>query len=194
MLLNLVDKHWKGEQSLHHNNFLCKTVFGFGGMLKLDNRNLKIIKELSLFLLWAPAQAVHILSMMEGDISGRQAEVRTLRREADALSFQAAAREEEHNGNLWPHCSAGDGSQHSCEWILHQRKIWSFTQFLWTVTLILTLGRLNEQLRIILQENVSLKKQLIRLEQQCLESVKGGSTRRVETRLSVLWFCHSVVA
>lgn len=34
--------------------------------------------------------------MMEGDISGREAEVRNLRREADALSFQAAAREEEH--------------------------------------------------------------------------------------------------
>lgn len=80
----------------HNNNFLCKTVFGFGGMLKSDNGNLKIIKELSLFLLWTPAQAVHILSMMEGDISGREAEVRNLRREADALSFQAAAREEEH--------------------------------------------------------------------------------------------------
>lgn len=92
-----MDKHWKGEQSLYHNNnFLCKTLFGFGGMLKSDNRNMKIIKELSLFLLWTPAQAVHILSMMEGDISGREAEVRTLRREADALSFQAAAREEEH--------------------------------------------------------------------------------------------------
>lgn len=91
-----MDKHWKGEQSLYHNNnFLYKTVFGFGGMLKSDNGNLKIIKELSLFLLWTPAQAVHILSMMEGDISGREAEVRTLRREADALSFQAAARKEE---------------------------------------------------------------------------------------------------
>lgn len=96
MLLNLVDKHWKGEQSLHHNNnFLCKTVFGFGAMLKSEG-NLKIIKELSSFHLWAPAQAVHILSMMEVDISGWEAEVRTLRREADALSFHAAAREEEH--------------------------------------------------------------------------------------------------
>lgn len=68
MLLYLVDKHWKGEQSLHHNNnnFLCRTVFGFGGMLKSDNGNLKIIKELSLFLFWTPAQAFHILSMMEG--------------------------------------------------------------------------------------------------------------------------------
>lgn len=48
------------------------------------------------FLFWAVAQAVQILSMMENDISSREAEVRTLRREADALSFQAAAREEEH--------------------------------------------------------------------------------------------------
>lgn len=48
----------------------------------------------SLFL--APAQAVQILSMMENDISSREAEVRTLRREADALSFQVAVREEEH--------------------------------------------------------------------------------------------------
>ncbi|KAE8288730.1 Centrosomal protein of 72 kDa [Larimichthys crocea] len=65
MLLNLVDKHWMGERSLHHNNNFL-------------------------------SQAVQILSMMENDISSREAEVRTLRREADALSFQAAVREEEH--------------------------------------------------------------------------------------------------
>lgn len=34
--------------------------------------------------------------MMESDISSRETEVRTLRREADAFHFQAAAREEEH--------------------------------------------------------------------------------------------------
>lgn len=34
--------------------------------------------------------------MMENDISSRETEVRTLKREAAALSFQAAAREEEH--------------------------------------------------------------------------------------------------
>lgn len=44
----------------------------------------------------ASAQAVQILSMMESDISSRETEVRTLLREADALRFQAAAREEEH--------------------------------------------------------------------------------------------------
>ena len=30
MLLNLVDKHWKGERSLHqNNNFLCEFELGF---------------------------------------------------------------------------------------------------------------------------------------------------------------------
>lgn len=48
----------------------------------------------------APAQAVQILSLMESDISCREAEVRTLRREVDALSFQAAAREEEHKTDV----------------------------------------------------------------------------------------------
>lgn len=48
------------------------------------------------FYFWALAQAVQILSMMENDISSREAEVRTLRREADSLNFQAVAREEEH--------------------------------------------------------------------------------------------------
>lgn len=47
-------------------------------------------------LFLALAQAVQILSMMETDISIREAEVKTLRREAGALSFQVAAREDEH--------------------------------------------------------------------------------------------------
>lgn len=50
----------------------------------------------SSFLYLALAQAVQILSMMENNISSREAEVRTLRREADALRVQAATREEEH--------------------------------------------------------------------------------------------------
>lgn len=44
----------------------------------------------------ASAQAVQILSMMETNISSREAEVRTLRQEVDALNFQAATRKEEH--------------------------------------------------------------------------------------------------
>lgn len=38
--------------------------------------------------------------MMESDISSREAEVRTLRGETDALSAQAAAREEEHKSEV----------------------------------------------------------------------------------------------
>ncbi|XP_040899578.1 centrosomal protein of 72 kDa isoform X2 [Toxotes jaculatrix] len=119
MLLNLVDKHWTGERSLHHNNNFL-------------------------------SQAVQILSMMENDISSREAEVRNLRREADALSFQAAAREEEHKtevGNL----SAQLEETRSA------------------------VGKLNEQLRIVLEENVALQKQLIKLERQYLKSMMKSS-------------------
>ncbi|KAM6936685.1 centrosomal protein of 72 kDa [Lycodopsis pacificus] len=119
MLLNLVDKHWTGERSLHHNNnFLSR--------------------------------AVQILSMMENDISSREAEVRTLRREAEALSFQAAAREEEHRSEVRSLSAqlevAGSG-----------------------------VGKLNEQLRIVLGENVALQKQLIKLERQYLKSMMKSS-------------------
>ncbi|XP_075965181.1 centrosomal protein of 72 kDa isoform X2 [Anarhichas minor] len=119
MLLNLVDKHWTGERSLHHNNnFLSR--------------------------------AVQILSMMENDISSREAEVRTLRREAAALSFQAAAREEEHQSEVRSLSAqlevAGSG-----------------------------VGKLNEQLRIVLGENVALQKQLIKLERQYLKSMMKSS-------------------
>lgn len=55
---------------------------------------------MSSHLFLALAQAVQILSMMESDISSREAEVRTLRREVGALGFQAAAREEEHNAEV----------------------------------------------------------------------------------------------
>ena len=68
----------------------------FGGMWCLITGSLKIINIFSSFLFLALAQAVQILSMMESDISSREAEVRTLRREADALSLHAAAGEEEH--------------------------------------------------------------------------------------------------
>nr|XP_046254633.1 centrosomal protein of 72 kDa isoform X3 [Scatophagus argus] len=119
MLLNLVDKHWAGERSLHqNNNFL--------------------------------SQAVQILSMMENDISSREAEVRTLRREADALSFQAAAREEEYKTEvrkLSAQLEEADGAAR----------------------------KLNEQLRIVLEENVALQKQLIKLERQYLKSMMKSS-------------------
>ncbi|XP_035020265.2 centrosomal protein of 72 kDa isoform X2 [Hippoglossus stenolepis] len=119
MLLNLVDKHWKGERSLHqNNNFL--------------------------------SQAVQILSMMENDISIREAEVRTLRREAGALSVQAAAQEQGHKTEV-RNLSAQLEETRSA------------------------VGKLNEQLRIVLEENVALQKQLIKLERQYLKSMMKSS-------------------
>lgn len=38
--------------------------------------------------------------MMENDISSRETEVKTLRREADALNFQAAVWEEQHKAEV----------------------------------------------------------------------------------------------
>lgn len=115
MLLNLVDKHWRGEKSLHqNNNFL--------------------------------AQAVQILSMMESNISSREAEVKTLRREVDTLSSQAAAQEEQLKTEVRYLASQLEEAQ-------------------------ATVGRLNEQLRIVLEENVSLQKQLIKLEKLYLKSM-----------------------
>ncbi|AWO96694.1 putative centrosomal protein of 72 kDa-like isoform 2 [Scophthalmus maximus] len=119
LLLNLVDKHWKGERSLHHNNNFLP-------------------------------QAVQILSMMENDISSREAEVRTLRREADAQSFQAATREEEHTTEV-RHLSAQLEEARSA------------------------VGKLNQQVRIVLEENVALQKQLIKLERQYLKSMMKSS-------------------
>ncbi|XP_030014465.1 centrosomal protein of 72 kDa [Sphaeramia orbicularis] len=119
MLLNLVDKHWTGEKSLHHNNNFL-------------------------------SQAVQILSLMENDISSREAEVKTLRREVDALSFQAAAREEQHKTEV-RRLSSELEEAHS------------------------SIGKLNEQLRIVLEENVSLQKQLIKLERQYLKSMMKSS-------------------
>ncbi|KAG7242090.1 hypothetical protein INR49_024136 [Caranx melampygus] len=119
MLLNLVDKHWTGERSLHHNNNFL-------------------------------SHAVQILSMMENDISSREAEVRTLRREADALNFQAAAQEEEHKTEV-RNLSAQLEETRSA------------------------VGKLNMQLRTVLEENVALQKQLIKLERQYLKSMMKSS-------------------
>ncbi|XP_028280727.1 centrosomal protein of 72 kDa [Parambassis ranga] len=96
------------------------------------------------------SQAVQILSMMESDISSREAEVRTLRQETEALGFQAAAREEEHRSevrNLSAQLEEARGA----------------------------VGKLNEQLRIVLEENVGLQKQLIKLERQYLKSMMKSS-------------------
>ncbi|XP_056299793.1 centrosomal protein of 72 kDa isoform X2 [Pseudoliparis swirei] len=114
MLLNLVDKHWSRERSLHHNNNFL-------------------------------SQAVQILSMMEDDISSREAEVRTLRQEADALNFQAATREEEHKSEVR---NLSAQLETACSGV----------------------GKDNEKLRIVLEENVALQKRLIKLEGHYLKS------------------------
>ncbi|XP_067365932.1 centrosomal protein of 72 kDa isoform X2 [Channa argus] len=119
VLLNLVDKHWTGERSLHHNNNFL-------------------------------SQAVQILSMMESDISSREAEVRTLRQEVNVLGFQAVAREEEHKSEIR---TLSAQLEEACS----------------------AVGKLNEQLRIVLEENVGLQKQLIKLERQYLKSMMKNS-------------------
>uniref|UniRef100_A0A672J7J7 Centrosomal protein 72 n=1 Tax=Salarias fasciatus TaxID=181472 RepID=A0A672J7J7_SALFA len=108
-----------------------------------------IINILSSSLFLDPAQAVQILSMMESDLSSREAEVRTLRKEADGLKFQAAAREEEHRTEM-----------SSLSARLEEAR---------------SAGRLNEQLRVVLEENVDLQKQLIKLERQYLRSMMKSS-------------------
>ncbi|XP_038125355.1 centrosomal protein of 72 kDa isoform X1 [Cyprinodon tularosa] len=119
MLLNLVDKHWRGERSLHHyNSFL--------------------------------SQAVQILSMMESDISSREAEVRTLRQDVSSLRSQALAREDEHKTEVTNLSAQLEEARREA-------------------------GKLNEQLRIVLEENVALQKQLIKLERQYLKSMMKSS-------------------
>ncbi|KAM6967487.1 centrosomal protein of 72 kDa [Aplochiton taeniatus] len=115
MLLNLVDKHWAGERSLHHNNNFL-------------------------------SHAVQILSMMEQDISSREAEVRTLREEVEELKHQVQIREQEHKTET--------------QTLLMQLKDSDSA-----------VDKVNEQLRIVLAENVSLQKQLIKLEQQYLNAM-----------------------
>ncbi|XP_056142996.1 centrosomal protein of 72 kDa [Lampris incognitus] len=119
MLLNLVDKHWAGERSLHHNNNFL-------------------------------SEAVKIFSMMENDISSREAEVRALRGEVDALSQQADVREEAHKLEVRNLSSQLEEAQNAVD-------------------------NLNEQLRIVLKENVALQRQQIKLEQQYLKSVMNNS-------------------
>ncbi|KAK0134565.1 Centrosomal protein [Merluccius polli] len=115
MLLNLVDKHWAGERSLHqNNNFL--------------------------------SQAVQILSMMEDDLSVQEAEVTTLRWDMAALRHGAEQTEEEHQVEVLGLSSQVEEAHGA-------------------------VGKLNEQLRVVLEENVGLQKQLIKLEQQYLKSL-----------------------
>ncbi|XP_068616639.1 LOW QUALITY PROTEIN: centrosomal protein of 72 kDa [Brachionichthys hirsutus] len=131
MLLNLVDKYWTGERSLHRDkNFL--------------------------------SQAVHVLSMMESDVSSQEAEVRTLKRQTDALTFQLAAQDEKNRAEL--------------RYVAAQREEARSAA-----------GELNEQLKTVLEENLSLQKQLIRLEGRYLNSMIRSSpvTRIKEVQTEV---------
>ncbi|CAL1611260.1 unnamed protein product [Knipowitschia caucasica] len=121
MLLNLVDKHWRGERSLHqNNNFL--------------------------------SQAVQILSLMESSISSREAEIKNLRGRMDSLDSKAAEKEERHKTEVQSLSSQLEEAH-------------------------ATVGKLNEQLRMVLEENVSLQRQLIKLEKQYLKSMIRSSPR-----------------
>lgn len=137
-----------------------------------------MMTELSSVLFLAVAQAVQILSMMESDISSREAEVKTLREDVSRLRFQALAREDEHGAEV---CDLSDQLEEarreavSCLPLLKAntsplRKLFSAHELT-----LLTQGKLNEQLRVVLEENVALQKQLIKLERQYLKSMMKSS-------------------
>ena len=62
-------------------------------------------------LLFIPAQAVQILSMMEDDLVVQEAEVTTLRRDVATLRHGAELREEEHRLEVLGLWSQGEGTQ-----------------------------------------------------------------------------------
>lgn len=131
--------------------------------------------------------------MMESDISSREAEVRTLRQEVDALSFQAAAREEEHKTEVHnlsaqledarsavvSRFSSKDNNKNNIiQAIKTIFKIWRpdfFDKDTVFIVLFSLKGKLNEQLRIVLEENIVLQKRLIKLERQYLKSMMKSS-------------------
>ncbi|XP_011603996.2 centrosomal protein of 72 kDa isoform X4 [Takifugu rubripes] len=124
MLLNLVDKHWTGQRSLHHHkNFL--------------------------------SQAVHILSMMEKDVSTRESEVKTLRGKVDTLNVRASKQTDEHQAevrNLYAQL------QDACSEV----------------------SSLRGQLRNVLGENASLQKQLLGLERRHFRRTRSSPIVRIE--------------
>ncbi|KAJ3598617.1 hypothetical protein NHX12_002122 [Muraenolepis orangiensis] len=92
------------------------------------------------------SKAVQILSMMEDDLSVQEGEVTTLRQEVAALRHGAELREKERQVEIMGLSSHLEEAQGA-------------------------VGQLNEQLRVVLEENVGLQKQLIKLEQQYLKSL-----------------------
>lgn len=77
-----------------------------------------------------------------------------------------------------------------CEWILHLKTmlgLHSFDELTVFIVCTLTQGRLNEQLRIVSEENVSLQKQL-KLERLCLQSMMRSSpVTQIKGGCKCLW-------
>ncbi|KAL0985474.1 hypothetical protein UPYG_G00157350 [Umbra pygmaea] len=96
------------------------------------------------------SQAVQILAVMEEELSSREDEVRNLRQSFEDLKEQADLRDQEQ-------CT----EKHSLTAQLQEAHS--------------SVDRLNEHLRMVLEENVHLQKQLIKLEQQHLNSMMRSS-------------------
>ncbi|XP_067094526.1 centrosomal protein of 72 kDa isoform X2 [Osmerus mordax] len=96
------------------------------------------------------SQAVHILSMMEQDVSSREVEVRTLKEEVEELKQNAESRDQDHRAEIQRLTTQHEEAQGNT-------------------------NNLNEHLKLVLEENVSLQKQLIKLEQQYLNSMMKSS-------------------
>ena len=142
--------------------------------------------------------------MMENDISIREAEVRTLRREAGALSVQAAAQEQEHKTEVRNLSAQLEETRSTVVSGFSSRKqsgapgiLPSFEKHTVFIVFTSSQGKQNEQLRIVLEENVALQKQLIKLERQYLKSmmksspmtqIKGGCKSQWEIHLNIWLF------
>ncbi|KAJ8004834.1 hypothetical protein DPEC_G00140420 [Dallia pectoralis] len=95
-------------------------------------------------------QAVQIMSVMDQDLSSREAEVRTLRRSVKELKEQAEMGHQDHHTET-QRLTAQLEEAHGA------------------------VDDLNENLRTLLEENVHLQKQLIKLEQEHLNSMARTS-------------------
>lgn len=127
----------------------------------------------------APAQAVHVLSMMEKDVSTRESEVNTLRGKVDTLNVRASKQTDEHQAevrNLYAQlqdaCSevvSGFCNQKSHLLYVHTVLIKTLPQF-----------SLRGQLRNVLEENASLQKQLLGLERRHFRRTRSSPSVQIE--------------
>lgn len=132
MLLNLVDKHWTGERSLHSHNFLCELEFGteerHSWWQPTVKKDMLIIPVLS-FCGSSPGSP-HPLNDGKGRFhSGERGQ--DLKREswyAQRPSFQANTWAP--SGSSEPLCSASGRLQWSSKWFLQSKVTFMFIQ-LW---------------------------------------------------------------